>query len=114
MTQKNNKKVEENNKKEEGWETVGATAWNPNPEESLIGRYTGREVKGDDYTLHTFETDKQKFTNIWGTKILNDKLNTIKPAGQELKIVYRGLVEPENKRAYHLWDVYKRPSDCQL
>ncbi len=71
---------------------IDPQVWKPvNSGDSTEGTYlkTQREVGMNDSNLHCFRDDNGKEFTVWGSKILDDKLEYVKP-GDFVKITYKG------------------------
>ncbi len=96
---------------EEDWEKVETDLWIPEKEgDSVEGVFIAveKEVGENKSNLYTIETPDAKQIGVWGSKVLDGKLLSLKP-GQEVKIVFLGVKKPEGKREWKDFDVFKKP-----
>jgi len=77
----------------------------------FVGLYVGREehVGENDSNVYNFETENGEMVNIWGSTLLDIRFKNLK-FGEEVKVVYLGLVPSEKRKgkSYHNFEVYHR------
>lgn len=89
--------------------------WDYKEKPEMVGVYKGVEfnVGPNKSTLFKFDDGSQEIA-VWGSTALTDKIIGI-PVGDEVKIVYKGLVDNKNKtRQYHDFEVFHRSLHDEL
>ena len=93
---------------DEDWNKVETETWTPENEgDEIFGIYIGVEhdVGENDSNIYTFEVTEGKNVGVWGSTVLDRKMNAVK-VGHQVKIVYLGKVTPQGGREYKNYDVF--------
>ena len=98
------------------WEKVETSpTWDFKEEKELVGVYMGVEtdVGPNESNLYSFKKKGGKVIAVWGNTLLDNRFkNLVK--GEEVKIIYNGLVKSEKTgREYHSFDVYHREAEFE-
>lgn len=95
---------------EKKWVKIEAgETWNFEENPEFIGAFVSMqtEVGPKKQNVYSFQDDKGKAWDIWGSAILDARFKTLVP-GQEVKVVYKGEATSEKTgREYHNFEVYK-------
>ena len=92
------------------WTKVQSDVWNPEPGDQLEGVYLGveRDVGVNHSNLYKIETEPGKVMSMWGSKIIDDAMFSVK-VGQQVKIKFNGIVKPPKGNEYKSFEVFVKP-----
>ena len=95
---------------EEEWTKIESDVWNPEEGNEISGVYLGiqLEVGVNKSNLYKIELEEGKQLSVWGSKILDDAMLSVK-VGQQVKIKFKGKVKPEKGNEYKDYEVFTRP-----
>lgn len=104
--------------KKDNWEKVEMSpTWDYEENKTLIGVFVQKEegVGPNESNLYTIETKDGERLGVWGSTVLDTRFKNIQ-IGEEVKIVYKGLVKSKQRKGaeYHDFDLFHRPSSYQL
>ncbi len=91
------------------WNKVESDVWNENEEPEVSGILI--DVQDDVGPNHSkmYKLNRDgKAVSVWGSKVLDDLMLSVK-VGQEIKIVFKGLVKPEKGNEYKSYELFSRP-----
>lgn len=102
----------------QGFVEIGGTGsdevWKPAPgNETLRGTYLECEENmgsKKNSNLYSLETADGKVVKFWGSKVLDDRMNTVEP-GELLAVVWKGKVNAKNGTAYHDYAVFHEKAE---
>jgi hypothetical protein len=98
----------------EEWTKVQSEIWNPEAGDEISGIYLGfqPEVGDNKSNLYKIETSEGKQLDIWGSKVLDGKMVSIK-VGQQVKIKFMGKIKPPKGKEYKSYEIFTKPLVAQ-
>ena len=88
------------------WKKTGFS-WNPSIDKEISGRLINIQEEGGKYKTKVYVVEtEQGIVDIYGSSVLNAKLNSICQIGNKIKIVFLGMKKNKDGTDYKDYETY--------
>ena len=91
------------------WNKIETEIWNPEDGDEISGEYLGFQsnVGENNSNLYSVKDDKKKIIAIWGSKVLDGKMQGVQ-VGQQVKIKFLSRVKISGGRDYKDYEIFTK------